>query len=93
MRRFFRRGRAASDVDHRLRDAVHEMRPLLPIHASTLELDRFDEATGVARLRVRGDCPDCDLRATDLVSGIEARLRLVVPELRGIEIVETSDDG
>lgn len=88
MRRFF--SQRGSDVDARLRDAVLALRPLLPIEAAHFELERYDAATGVAHLRVIGDCPDCDLRAVHLVSGIEARLRIAVPELRGIQLI---DDG
>ena len=88
MRRFFERRNRRSDIDTRLRAAMTALRPLLPIEAAHLELDRYDAATGVAHLRVIGDCPDCDMRAVHLISGIEARLRQAVPELQGVELID-----
>jgi Fe-S cluster biogenesis protein NfuA len=46
-----------------------------------LALVSFDSATGVTVLRIAGDCPDCDMTATELRAGIEAHLRLRVPEI------------
>ena len=83
--------RRGPDADARLRDAMDALRPLLPIEAVTFELVRYDSSSGVARVRMLGDCPDCDLRAMHLVSGIEARLRQAVPELRGVELIDQDD--
>jgi Fe-S cluster biogenesis protein NfuA len=57
------------------------MLPLLHIEKMDLALVSFDSATGVTVLRIAGDCPDCDMTATELRAGIEAHLRLRVPEI------------
>jgi Fe-S cluster biogenesis protein NfuA len=46
-----------------------------------LALLSFDATTGVTILRIAGDCPDCTMTATELRAGIEAHLRLRVPEI------------
>lgn len=88
----FRRSRADSDpkaaTEARIREAIDGLRPLLPIETVDIELLDFDLDTGVARMRIEGDCPDCDMKASMLVQGIEAHLRLRVHELREIRVVD-----
>jgi Fe-S cluster biogenesis protein NfuA len=38
-------------------------------------------------IRCSGDCPGCDLSAEHLTVGIDAHLRLQVPEIRSIRFV------
>jgi Fe-S cluster biogenesis protein NfuA len=40
--------------------------------------------SGLAVLHVAGDCPDCDMSAEMLMQGIEAHLRMRVPEVREV---------
>lgn len=84
-----RRDRAA--VERRLRSAIAEMRPLLHFDPALIELVGFDAGTGIATLRVAGACPDCDLDATMLQQGIEAHLRMKVPEVRGVLAVSDQE--
>jgi Fe-S cluster biogenesis protein NfuA len=76
--------RAATDVDDRIRTAIHGMRTLLRIETMDIELVEFDAENGIAVVRCSGDCPDCDLSAEMLTVGIEAHLRQQVPEIRSI---------
>lgn len=52
-----------------------------------MELVEFQFDSGVAVLRLSGDCPDCDLTAGHLRQGIEANLRRRVPEIREVRAV------
>lgn len=92
MAAFFRR-RDGAGTDSRLRHALDDLRPLLAIESVAIELETWDAVSGIARVRLRGDCPDCDMRVTHLVTGIEARLRQAVPELRAVEFVDEAGGG
>lgn len=85
------RTRASADVEKRIRQRLTEIGPIL--HAETLgiELVDFELETGVAVLRFRGDCPDCEMTASMLRDGVEAHLRLHVPEVR--EVRELMEEG
>jgi Fe-S cluster biogenesis protein NfuA len=74
-------------VELRIRRALVEMRPLLRIESVGIELVQFEEQTGVAVLRFQGDCPDCQMSASMLRAGVEAHLRMQVPEIRGVRAV------
>jgi Fe-S cluster biogenesis protein NfuA len=79
--------RDPSAIEARIRDALAGLRPLLHFESAHLELVRFEAASGVALLRLDGACPDCDLTAATLRQGIEAHLRLRVPEVREVRTV------
>ena len=74
-------------VERQIRQAIVDMRPLLRIDAVQIELVEFDAASGVAVLRFEGDCPDCRMHASVLREGIEAHLRMHVPEIRGVRAI------
>ncbi len=77
----FKKKRNPADISRRINSALEGMRPLLHIEKMDLALLSFDSATGVTILRIAGDCPDCTMTATELRAGIEAHLRLRVPEI------------
>jgi Fe-S cluster biogenesis protein NfuA len=79
--------RASPDVDDRIRTAIEGMRTLLRIETMDIDLVEFDAESGQATIRCTGDCPGCDLSAENLTVGIEAHLRLQVPEIRSIRFV------
>jgi Fe-S cluster biogenesis protein NfuA len=81
-----RRGRQAA-VERRIRTALERIRTLLPVEAAGIELVEFTLESGVAVLRLSGDCPDCDLTVQHLREGIEANLRQRVPEIREVRAV------
>ena len=91
-----KRDRPATDVERRIREAIAAMRPLLRLDTMDVDLVRFDVVSGVALLRVAGDCPDCDLSADVLLTGIEAHLKRRVPEITGVRTtgpMEQERDG
>jgi Fe-S cluster biogenesis protein NfuA len=81
-----RRGREAA-VEQRIRTVLAGIREILPVEASGVELVDFELESGVAVLRLSGDCPHCDLTAEHLRAGIEANLRQRVPEIREVRAV------
>ncbi|HWZ57601.1 MAG TPA: NifU family protein [Gemmatimonadaceae bacterium] len=85
-----RRPPAKEAVEARIRVAIVGLRPLLHIEPAGLELIEFDPQSGLAMLRVAGDCPDCDMPAVTLLKGIEAHLMQRIPELRGVRCVSPS---
>ena len=86
---FWKRSTENASPDARIRHALEDLRPLLPVDTIALELESFDRTTGTARLRMRGDCPDCEMSIGHLVVGIETKLKRDVPEVRLVELIET----
>jgi Fe-S cluster biogenesis protein NfuA len=87
---FTRGTRGDNDIDTRIRETLGEIRALLHMDA-TIDLVQFEEHTGLAALRVEGDCPDCDLSAANMMEGIGAHLRARVPEVKDVRRVQTTD--
>ena len=85
-----RRGRPSTEaIEARIREAIAGLRPMLGVGETAIDLVNFEAATGVAVLRVEGDCPDCEMSVATLLQGIEAHLKLRVPEIREIRPVST----
>jgi Fe-S cluster biogenesis protein NfuA len=61
---------------------------MLHITEATVELVQFDDDTGIAVLRVEGECPDCEMSAANLIEGIGAHLRARVPEVKDVRRIE-----
>jgi len=47
--------------------------------------DRFDPATGVVFLNMRGACSGCPSSSATLKAGVENMLKHYVPEVTGVE--------
>jgi Fe-S cluster biogenesis protein NfuA len=77
-------------IEARIRDVIVGLRPLLHIDPAGLELVDFDVTSGVAVLRVDGDCPDCTMSVTTLLIGIEAHLKQRVPEIRAVRCANSN---
>lgn len=72
-------------VEVRIREAIIGLRPLLRVDASqVIDLVHFDLRSGVVVLRLDGGCPDCDMPVAALMQGIEAHLKLRVPEIQSV---------
>ncbi len=71
-------------LEGQIRTAIAGLLPLLRLGSSDVELIEFDATIGLATLRVAGDCPDCEMSAMALLSGIEAHLKQRVPEIRAV---------
>lgn len=82
-----RRARQKPTIEDRIERVLAGLRPLLRLETVGVELVSFERATGVALLRFDGDCPDCRMSASMLRQGIEAHLRMQVPEIREVRAV------
>lgn len=83
-----KRGRNRNDeIEERIREAIAGLRPLLGVESGGVELVNYEGASGVAVLRIEGDCPHCEMPVSTLMQGIEAHLRMRVPEIREIRSV------
>jgi Fe-S cluster biogenesis protein NfuA len=72
-------------IEQRIREAIIGLRPLLRLSdPQTVDLISFDSDQGLALLRLDGGCPDCDMPVAALMQGIEAHLKLRVPEIREV---------
>jgi Fe-S cluster biogenesis protein NfuA len=73
-----------SGVEPRIELAISELGPMLHLDPGMIALVRFEVASGVAVLRLDGNCPDCGLSAAMLFEGISAHLKRRVPEVRDV---------
>ena len=82
-----KRSKEAIETD--IRAEIAASLRLLSMDSCHAELSMFDAADGVCVIRFSGSCTDCDASAATFIHGIEARLRLRIPELRAMRIEET----
>ncbi len=84
------RGRNRNEeIEARIREAIVLLRPLLGVESGGVQLVNFESESGVAVLLVEGDCPQCEMPVSTLLQGIEAHLRMRVPEIREIRPVSS----
>jgi Fe-S cluster biogenesis protein NfuA len=81
--------RTQQTVEGRITDALAQVAVMLRLDQAVIELVEFEHRTGVAVLRLHGDCPDCEMSVSTLRDGIEAQLRMRVPEVREVRAVAT----
>ena len=71
-------------VRDRIEEVLENIRPALRSDGGDVELIDFDEEDGVVQLRLMGACGTCPVSTMTLRQGIERRLMLAVPEVKGI---------
>ena len=81
--------RTRPTVEDRIGDALAQVAVMLRLDRAVIELVTFEKTTGVAVLRLHGDCPDCEMSVSALRDGIEAQLRMRVPEVREVRPLAT----
>ena len=81
--------RTRQTVENRIGDALAQVAVMLRLDRAVIELVSFERSTGVAVLRLHGDCPDCEMSVSALRDGIEAQLRMRVPEVREVRSLAT----
>lgn len=83
-----RRGRQQEKIQQDIRKALDVIRPILRIEECALSLGSFDSDSGVTTLDAKGGCPDCDLSVATFIQGIETQLRLRVPEITEVRLIQ-----
>jgi Fe-S cluster biogenesis protein NfuA len=69
---------------HKIEQVLESIRPALRSDGGDVEFIDFDEEDGVVQLRLVGACGTCPVSTMTLRQGIERRLMLAVPEVKGI---------
>jgi Fe-S cluster biogenesis protein NfuA len=68
----------------KIEQVLDSIRPALRSDGGDVELIDFDEEDGVVQLRLMGACGSCPVSSLTLRQGLERRLMLAVPEVKGI---------
>ena len=63
---------------------LDSIRPALRSDGGDVELIDFDEEDGIVQLRLMGACGSCPVSMLTLKQGIERRIIMAVPEVKGI---------
>ena len=82
------RGRAATVVESSISAVLLEVTPLLRMEHCRLELEEFESASGLLKVRIEGTCPDCLGSPAMFATAIEAHVKQRVPEVREVRIGE-----
>lgn len=77
---------AQSDTTTRekIEAVLESIRPALRSDGGDVELIDFDQEDGIVQLRLMGACGSCPVSMLTLKQGIERRMIMAVPEVRGI---------
>jgi Fe-S cluster biogenesis protein NfuA len=63
---------------------LESIRPALQSDGGDVEFIDFDEDDGIVQLRLMGACGSCPVSTMTLKQGIERRIIMAVPEVKGI---------
>ena len=74
----------ATTARDKIEEVLENIRPALRSDGGDVEFIDFDEEDGVVQLRLVGACGTCPVSTMTLRHGIERRLMLAVPEVKGI---------
>jgi Fe-S cluster biogenesis protein NfuA len=69
-------------LEHRVREALDEVRPYLAAHGGDVELLGVED--GVARLRLKGSCSGCPSSALTLKHAVEEAITRAAPDVADI---------
>jgi len=76
--------RATMDAREKIEEVLDAIRPALRSDGGDVELIDYDEDDGIVQLRLMGACGSCPVSMMTLRQGIERRLMLAVPQVRGV---------
>ena len=79
---------ANDSVTQQVQTVIGRIRPLLQEDGGDIELVSFDEATGVAKVRLQGACRGCPSAAITLKQGVERHLKEKVPAVKEVVAVQ-----
>jgi Fe-S cluster biogenesis protein NfuA len=72
------------DPRQKIEDVLESVRPALRSDGGDVEFIDYDEDEGIVQLRLVGACGSCPVSMLTLKQGIERRIMMAVPEVRGI---------
>lgn len=68
----------------RIEAVLESIRPALRSDGGDVEFIDYDEDDGIVQLRLMGACGSCPVSTMTLKQGIERRIIMAVPEVKGI---------
>jgi len=71
----------------RIEAVLESIRPALRTDGGDVEFLDYDEEDGIVSLRLMGACGSCPVSMMTLKQGIERRIIMAVPEVRGIHAI------
>ena len=81
------RERAVATTQEKIEEVLGTVRPAIQMDGGDVEFVDFDESEGLVTVRLMGHCVGCPMSRATLKQGIEARLKVAVPEVRVVEAV------
>ena len=73
-----------SDKRQKIEDVLESIRPALRSDGGDVEFIDYDEDDGIVQVRLVGACGSCPVSSMTLRQGIERRIMMALPEVRGI---------
>ena len=68
----------------KIEEVLGVIRPALRADGGDVELVEYDEEEGIVQLRLMGACESCPISMLTLKQGIERRIMMAVPEVKGV---------
>jgi Fe-S cluster biogenesis protein NfuA len=72
------------DPRQKIEDVLETIRPALRSDGGDVEFIDYDVDEGIVQVRLVGACGSCPVSMLTLKQGIERRIMMAVPEVRGI---------
>jgi len=68
----------------KIEEVLGAIRPALRADGGDVELVDYDQEQGIVQLRLMGACGSCPISMLTLKQGIERRIMMAVPEVKGV---------
>ena len=68
----------------KIEEVLDTIRPAIRTDGGDVEFLDYDEDDGIVQLRLLGACGSCPVSMLTLKQGIERRIMMAVPEVRGV---------
>jgi Fe-S cluster biogenesis protein NfuA len=69
----------------KIEEVLDTIRPAIRTDGGDVEFLDYDEDDGIVQLRLLGACGSCPVSMLTLKQGIERRIIMAVPEVRGVQ--------
>jgi Fe-S cluster biogenesis protein NfuA len=77
-----------SPLQQKVEDALNTIRPYLEADGGNVEIVEIT-ADNIVKLQLQGACKTCNMSHMTMRSGIEETIKKSVPEIRGVEAVNS----